>query len=159
MPPARQGENILVAENEFSSNYFPWLLLREHGYELRAVASTGDGASADAFAEVADDGTRLIAVSAVHSATGYRIDIGALSRIAARSGAWFFVDACQAAGAIPIDVVHDGVDFLAVASHKFLLGARGMGYLFVRRELLDRIRPIFPGWKAARTRHQFCGRH
>jgi cysteine desulfurase / selenocysteine lyase len=150
MPPAKRGENIVVAENEFSSNYFPWLLLRERGYDVRAVPSTGEGISAEAFGEVADGGTRLVAVSAVHSPTGYRTDLAALGRVAARSGAWFFVDACQAAGAVPLDVVRDGVDFLAAASHKFLLGSRGMGYLFVRRGLLDRIRPILPGWKAAR---------
>ena len=149
MPPARHGENIVVAENEFSSNYFPWLLLRERGYEVRTVSSTSS-LLADAYGEIADGGTRLIAVSAVHSATGYRTDLAALSQVAARSGAWFFVDACQAAGAVPLDVVRDGVDFLAVASHKFLLGSRGMGYLFVRRGLLERIHPILPGWKAAR---------
>ena len=43
LPPAKRGENIVVAENEFSSNYFPWLLLRERGYEVRAVPATGDG--------------------------------------------------------------------------------------------------------------------
>lgn len=150
MPPAKRGESIVVAESEFSSNYFPWLLLRERGYEVRAVPSTGDGISADSYGEFSDGGTRLIAVSAVHSPTGYRTDLAALSQVAARSGAWFFVDACQAAGAVPLDVVRDGVDFLAAASHKFLLGSRGMGYLFVRRQLLDRIRPILPGWKAAR---------
>ena len=150
MPPGKRGENIVVADHEFTSNYFPWLLLREHGYDVRAVPSAGDSISAEAFAGVADGGTRLIAVSAVHSPTGYRTDLAALSRLAARSGAWLFVDACQAAGAVPLDVVRDGVDFLAAASHKFLLGSRGMGYLFVRRELLDRIRPVFPGWKAAR---------
>jgi selenocysteine lyase/cysteine desulfurase len=151
LPPAKHGENIVVAGNEFTSNYFPWLLLRERGYEVRAVAPGGDGASASAFGHAADGGTRLVAVSAVHSATGYRADLPALSRVAARSGAWFFVDACQAAGAVPLDVVRDGVDFLAAASHKFLLGSRGMGYLYVRRGLLDRLRPIVPGWKAARN--------
>ncbi len=154
MPPGKRGENIVVVANEFSSNYFPWLLLRERGYEVRTVPSIGEGISAEAFGEVADSGTRLIAVSAVHSATGYRTDLSALSQVAARSGAWFFVDACQAAGAVPIDVARDGIDFLAASSYKFLLGARGMGYLFVRRALLDRIRPILPGWKAARTPHQ-----
>jgi selenocysteine lyase/cysteine desulfurase len=150
LPPGTPGENIVVPENEFASNYFPWVLLRERGYEVRTVPSTGDGVPADAFGEVADGGTRLLAVSAVHSANGYRTDLAALSRVAARSGAWLFVDACQAAGAVPIDVVRDGIDFLAAASHKFLLGSRGMGYLYVRRELVDRIRPILPGWKAAR---------
>ena len=154
MPPARRGENIVVAENEFTSNYFPWLLLRERGYDVRAVPATADGASPDAFGDIADGGTRLIAVSAVHSPTGYRADLGAFSRVAARSGAWFFVDACQAAGAVPLDVVRDGVDFLAAASHKFLLGSRGMGYLYVRRELIDQMRPILPGWKAARVPHE-----
>jgi selenocysteine lyase/cysteine desulfurase len=150
LPPARRGENIVVGDREFSSNYFPWLLLRERGYEVRALR-LDPGPTADAFAEAADDGTRLIAVSAVHSPNGYRADLAALGRVAARSGAWFFVDACQAAGAVPLDVARDGVDFLAAASHKFLLGSRGMGYLYVRRALLERIRPVGPGWKAART--------
>ncbi len=152
--PGKPGENVLVGENEFSSNYFPWLLLRERGYEVRAVPPAGDGFSADAFAEHADGGTRLIAVSAVHSPTGYQADLAAFRRLASRSGAWFFVDGCQAAGAVPVDVVRDEVDFLAAASHKWLLGARGMGYLYVRPELLERMRPILPGWKAGRTPHE-----
>jgi selenocysteine lyase/cysteine desulfurase len=150
LPPAQRGENIVVADREFSSNYFPWLLLRERGYDVRTVALTEDGVRPDAYAAVADGGTRLIAVAAVQSATGFRADVPAISKIAARSGAWLFVDACQAAGAVPIDVVRDGVDFLATSNHKFLLGARGMGYLFVRRALLERLRPVVPGWKAAR---------
>ena len=105
--------------------------------------------SADDYGAQADGGTRLIATSAVHSPTGYRTDLGALSRLAARSGARLFVDACQAAGAVPLDVRRDRIDFLAASSHKFLLGARGMGYLFVRRELLGSVLPIGPGWKAA----------
>ncbi|MBT2550157.1 aminotransferase class V-fold PLP-dependent enzyme [Arthrobacter sp. ISL-65] len=150
LPPARRGENIVVAENEFASNYYPWLLLRERGYGVRAVAADGDGVSAEALGRAADGGTRLIAVSAVHPVTGFRANLGSISRVAAGSGAWFFVDACQAAGAVPLDVVRDGVDFLATASHKFLLGSRGMGYLYVRPGLLDRLQPIVPGWKAAR---------
>jgi selenocysteine lyase/cysteine desulfurase len=150
LPSARPGENIIVAGNEFSSNYFPWLLLRERGYEVRTVLPVDEGFPVDAYARLADGGTRLIAASAVHSHNGYQTDLGALSVLAARSGAWFFVDASQAAGAVPINVARDGIDFLAAASHKFLLGSRGMGYLYVRRELLERIRPVGPGWKAAR---------
>jgi selenocysteine lyase/cysteine desulfurase len=150
LPPARPGENVVLAGNEYSSNYFPWLLLRERGYEVRALPPTNESASADDYAALADGGTRLIAVSAVHSPTGYRPDLGALSALAARSGARLFVDACQAAGAIPLDVRRDRIDFLAAASHKFLLGSRGMGYLFVRRELLPAMHPVVPGWKAAR---------
>jgi selenocysteine lyase/cysteine desulfurase len=150
LPPAGSGENIVVAENEFASNYYPWLLLRDRGYDVRAVAAEGDVVPAEALTRAADGGTRLIAVSAVHPVTGFRADLASLSRAAADSGAWFFVDACQAAGAVPLDVARDGVDFLATASHKFLLGSRGMGYLYVRPGLIDRLRPVVPGWKAAR---------
>ena len=149
LPAAKPGENVVVGENEFSSNFFPWQLVRERGYDVRTVKAACFGA-VDAFAELADAGTRLIAVSAVHSPTGYRVDLQGLSQIAQQSGAWFFVDACQAVNAVPVDVVRDGIDFLAASSHKFLLSARGMGYLYVRRALLDRIRPIGPGWKAGR---------
>src|SRR5262245_11388096 len=150
MPNAARGENVVLADKEFASNYYPWVLLRERGYEIRRVPLSDDGVSTDAYAAAADGGTRLIAASAVHSLNGFRTDLAALSRIAARSGAWFFVDACQAAGAVPLDVIADGVDFLAASSHKFLLGSRGMGYLYVRPHLLERLHPIFPGWKAAR---------
>jgi len=149
MPAAGRGESVVVGEGEFSSNYYPWLLLRERGYEIRRVPSVAGAFPAESYGALADAGTRLIAASAVQSASGYRADLDALSRVAARSGAWLFVDACQAAGAVPVNV-GDGADFLAAASHKFLLGSRGMGYLYVRRALLDRIRPVLPGWKAAR---------
>jgi selenocysteine lyase/cysteine desulfurase len=150
MPQARRGENIVVSGGEFASNYFPWVLLRERGYAIRTVEAGDDGVAADAYDQAADGGTRLIAVSAVDSPTGYRADVAAIGRIAARSGAWMFVDACQAAGAVALNVEREGVDFLATSSHKFLLGSKGMGYLFVRRQLLDRLRPTGPGWKAAR---------
>jgi cysteine desulfurase / selenocysteine lyase len=150
MPAAEHGENVVVAENEFASNYYSWLLLQERGYHVRTVAPGGEGVSAEEFERAADGGTRLIAVSAVSSANGYRTDLDAIGQIARNSGAWFFVDACQAAGAVPLDVVRVGVDFLAAASHKFLLGSRGMGYLYVRRDLLDALHPVGPGWKAAR---------
>jgi len=148
--PAKIGENVLVADIEFSSNYYPWLLLKDRGYEVRIVPSQEGTLPADAYAGLADRGTRLIAVSAVQSSSGYRADLKALSEIAGRSNAWLFVDACQAAGAIDIDVRRDGIDFMATSSHKFLLGSRGMGYFYVRNELLDKMRPVCPGWKAAR---------
>jgi selenocysteine lyase/cysteine desulfurase len=146
---AKPNENILVADIEFSSNLFPWLSLKNLGYDVRIVKSIDGMIELDSFAQLADGGTRLIAAGAVQSSNGFRINLNELRQIANRSGAWLFIDACQAAGAVSIDVQRDGIDFLASASHKFLLGSRGMGYLFVRRKLLEQCRPIMPGWKAA----------
>jgi len=146
---AKPGENILVADFEFSSNYFPWVLLKERGYEIRVVPSREGMVLNDSYAALADGKTRLIAASAVQSTSGFRANLSELSQIAHQSNAWFFVDGCQAVGAVPLDVKRDGIDILATASHKFLLGTRGMGYLYLRRELLDQFKPILPGWKAA----------
>jgi selenocysteine lyase/cysteine desulfurase len=130
------------------------LQLRDRGYDVRTVTPRGDAVPVESYRAVIDGGTRLITASAVHSASGYRTDLAALAELAAECGARLFVDACQAAGAVAIDVKRDRVDFLAAASHKFLLGSRGMGYLYVRRALLDGVRPVNPGWKAARKPHE-----
>ena len=151
IPEAGPGENILVADCEFSSNYFPWLMLRKKGYEIRTVLTRNGTLSLRSFEEKADSRTRLIAVSAVQSSSGFRINPEEFSELAHRSGALLFVDACQATGAVPMDVRKDRIDILAVASHKYLLGARGMGYLFIRRELQEEFRPVIPGWKAAQN--------
>jgi selenocysteine lyase/cysteine desulfurase len=150
LPPGTPGENVLVGESEFASNFLPWAGLRGRGYEVRLVPSRDGGFRTEDFARLSDGGTRLIAVSAVQSATGYRADLGALADIAARFGAWLVTDASQAVGAIPIDVVADGIDALFTCNHKFLLGMRGLGYLYVRREHLSQWEPVAPGWRAAR---------
>src|SRR5690349_10287256 len=59
LPEPRPGDNIVVADGEFSSNYFGWLLLKERGYEIRTVSAAADGAlDAERYAERADAGTR-----------------------------------------------------------------------------------------------------
>lgn len=147
--PARPGENILVGEQEFTSNYLPWTLLARQGYEIRRVPFDNGAPAIDAFAARADQRTRLLAVSAVQSASGVAADLAAMSELARRSQAWVFADACQAVGAVPVDVKQTGVDFLATSGHKFLCGTRGMGYLYARQELLPALRPVLPGWKSA----------
>ncbi len=147
--PARTGDNIVVAAEEFTSNYYPWLLLRDRGYEVHTVSLSDQQPSVDEYAAAVNSQTRLLAVSAVKSSTGVAADLSALADIVHRGDGWLFVDACQAAGAVPLNVREANVDFLATSSHKFLCGTRGMGYLFVRSELVPAMRPVTPGWKAA----------
>jgi selenocysteine lyase/cysteine desulfurase len=88
-------------------------------------------------------------VSAIQTASGHRSDLAALSSIARSVGAWLFVDASQAAGAVDLsgDLAH--VDFLSTSDHKFLLNAaRGMGYLYIRREVQAQLLPLGAGWRA-----------
>ena len=144
---AQPGENIVVSEQEFTSNLFPWRVLESKGYQLRLIPSNEGIVPAEMYADYTDSATRLIAVSAVNAKNGYQVDLDTLSAVAHQHSAWLYVDACQAVGAIPLLVKE--IDFLAATSHKFLLGTRGTGYLYVRRNLLPVISPVIPGWKAA----------
>jgi selenocysteine lyase/cysteine desulfurase len=144
-----QGGNILVGAEEFTSNLFPWRLLEARGFEIRALPPEGGRVAEQAFEAVADHATRLIAVSAVQSATGYRADLARLREVADRSGALLYVDAAQAAGALALDIGAPRIDALAAPSHKFLLGTRGMGYGYFDPALRDALDPVWAGWKAA----------
>jgi selenocysteine lyase/cysteine desulfurase len=100
-------------------------------------------------ADRVDSRTRMLAVAAVRHTTGFRADLPALSRVAHDRGALFVVDGVQAAGAVPLNVADDGIDVLAGAGFKWLLGPHGTGYLYVKPAVQDRIRPVLPGMFAA----------
>jgi selenocysteine lyase/cysteine desulfurase len=91
----------------------------------------------------------MIAVAAVNHLSGFRSDLRRLSRIAHDRGAVFVVDGVQAAGVVPLNVDDDGIDVLAGAGFKWLLGLHGTGYVYIRSSLWDRIQPVLPGMFAA----------
>lgn len=146
---AAAGENLIIGAQEYSSNHFPWRQLAARGYDIRQVPFRGGGIEPEEIAARVDGGTRLIALSAVQTATGHRSDLSAVSVIARRVGAWVFVDGSQSVGALDMTAELPGIDFLATSDHKFLLNAgRGMGYLYVRPGLREKILPLGAGWKA-----------
>jgi cysteine desulfurase/selenocysteine lyase len=147
--PAAPDENLIVGEQEYSSNHFPWRQLAARGYDIRLAAFRDGGVLPDEVARHADGGTRLIAVSAVQSATGHRTDLAAISRIAHEHGALLFVDGSQSVGALDVAEDTSIADFMAFSDHKFLLNAgRGMGYLYIRREHQPHLVPFGAGWRA-----------
>lgn len=144
------GDNLVVPAEEHWNNTFPWLALRERGIEVRIVPLDSDLRLDPArVAEQVDARTRLVAVAAVRHTTGFRTDLKALGRIAHDRGALLVVDGIQAAGVMPLHVETDGIDVLASAGFKWLLGFPGTGFLYVRPGLEDRIRPALPGMFAA----------
>ncbi|MCZ6861322.1 MAG: aminotransferase class V-fold PLP-dependent enzyme [Alphaproteobacteria bacterium] len=146
---ADRGESIVIGEREYSSNHFPWRLLERKGYEIRQIPFRNGGLEPDDIAEQADGGTRLIAFSAVQTASGHRSDILAIADIAGRAGAMTFVDGAQMAGALPVAPYLDSIDVFATSDHKFLLNAgRGMGYCYIRESVQRSIVPTNAGWKA-----------
>jgi len=142
----RPGEEVLLGENEFPSNAIPWLALRERGVGVRAI--TNNRMTPDVLRREIRKNTRVVTVSWVSYADGYRHDLAALSEIAHANGALFCVDVIQGLGAFPLDVAACGIDAAYGGGAKWLLALQGVSFLYLREALLDRVGLVAPGWRS-----------
>lgn len=142
----RPGDNVVTLADEFPSNAYPWLNLASRGVETRRVATDNGRLNVDDLAAACDERTRIVSVSWVGYATGYRHAVERIAAIAHERGALIMLDAIQGLGALPFDVRQTPVDFLAADGHKWMLGPEGAGIAYIRREHLDRLRPFGVGW-------------
>ena len=138
----RPGDEILVTAMEHHSNLIPWQLLAEQtGAVLRAAPLTERGElDLDAWRELLSERTRLVAVAHVSNALGTVNPVRELADAAHARGALVLVDGAQSAPHFQVDVSALGCDFFACSGHK-LYGPTGIGVLFGRAELLERMPP------------------
>jgi len=153
--PWERGDNVVTLAGEFPSNLYPWLNLQSRGVETRLVETDGPAVDPQRIADACDERTRIVSVSWVDYATGWRIDPAEIAAVAHDHGALFFLDAIQGLGVFPLDVGAAGVDFLAADGHKWMLGPEGAGLLYVKQEHLDRLRPTGVGWNSVAGRFDY----
>ena len=140
---------IVISEYEF-----PTVGQIAHAQELRGaevvhVLPEPDGSiPVERFAEAIDDRTALVCCTTMSYRTGHRQDVAAIARLAHEHGALCLADSYQAVGAIDLDARALGVDFVTGGTVKYLLGSAGLGFLYVRRELLAQLLPTQTGWFA-----------
>ncbi|HWN08779.1 MAG TPA: aminotransferase class V-fold PLP-dependent enzyme [Pyrinomonadaceae bacterium] len=143
----RQGDNIVTFRNEFPSNIYPWLRLREtFGVEVRMCEERDGRIDIDELIGLLDSRTRLVAISHVQYASGFRADLERIGRAARAHDALLVVDAIQSVGVIPVDVEAELVDVAAGACHKWLLTPEGVGWLYLSARARDRVKPTLVGW-------------
>lgn len=152
----RAGDSVVVPANEFPSNLAPWRQLVRRGVEVREVDVPASGRlELDSLLSAMDGSTRLVALSWVGFASGWRIDVAKFCQAVHERGGLLFLDAIQGLGAFPLDVNETGVDFLAADGHKWMLGPEGAGVMFVRSEHLDQLDPLLVGWHSLDARAAF----
>ncbi len=150
--PWRAGDSVVTAAEEYPSNLLPWMNLADRGVTLRTVPTRPDGRiRVEDLAGAIDATTRVLTISHVEFASGFRNDLDALSEICRARGVALFVDAIQGLGPLTLDVRRTPIDFLAADGHKWLLGPEGAGILYIRRDWIERLRPIGVGWKSVTT--------
>lgn len=149
------GDNLICAETEFPANVYPWTNLRRRGVEVRFAKARDNRIVAEDFATLMDNRTRLVAVSLVEFGTGYRNDIDALAELCHERGACLCVDGIQGIGALQFDVGQTPIHFLATQAAKWMLGPVGIGFLYMRRDLLSRVEPVMAGWRSVVDRDDY----
>lgn len=156
----RPGDCVLGLADDFPANVYPWTELATRGVTRHTVAPRIDGRyHIDDFAAALTPRTRVVAVSLVHYATGFRLPIEPLAEICHARGVLLCVDGIQGLGALPVDVPALGCDFLVADSHKWLLGLEGLGLLYIRHELLDQLDTALTGWVGRVRRSDYDDLH
>jgi selenocysteine lyase/cysteine desulfurase len=141
------GVNVVTDALHFEGSLYLYGELQRQGLDVRMV-KPHDGciALSDLESQI-DKNTKLVAISLVSMINGFQHDLKAVCERAHAQGAYVFADIVQAAGAVPIDVHACGVDFCSGASYKWLMGDMGVGFLYVREELIDRLRRSQYGYR------------
>jgi len=140
------GDEVLITGLEHHSNIVPWQwLCQKTGARLRVVPVTDDGElRLEEMAALMSERTRFVAATHVSNAIGTVNPIRAMADIAHAHGAAFLVDGAQAAPHLAVDVQALGCDFYVLSGHK-CYGPTGIGVLYGRAELLERMSPFLGG--------------
>ncbi|MBN1541783.1 aminotransferase class V-fold PLP-dependent enzyme [candidate division KSB1 bacterium] len=146
--PLNKGDEIITSTHEHAGLAIPLLnRMQHHGLVLKTFepdVESGLG-NVERIARLITKRTRLIFISHITCTLGQRFPEREIADLAHSKNIWFALDGAQVAGNMPIDVSHYDCDFYATGGHKWVLGPKRTGFLYVRESLLDTLRPITVG--------------
>ena len=139
------GDQILTGEMEYASNYLELLhLARQKNVEIKLVPTDASGCiDLDQLENTISARTRLIALTHIASQRGDIQPAVEVGQIARTNKVVFLLDACQSAGQLPLDVSELGCDMLCGTGRKYLRGPRGTGFLYINKDRLEELEPVF----------------
>jgi cysteine desulfurase/selenocysteine lyase len=142
----KAGDEIVLTEMEHHSNIVPWqMLCSEIGCTIKVAPITDDGEiDLERFESMINERTKMVAVIHVSNVIGTVSPVRRMAQMAKAAGAWVLIDGAQSVSHQPVDVQDLGCDFFAFSGHK-LYGPTGVGVLYGRAEILDRMQPYQGG--------------
>ena len=149
----KPGDHVVTSSMEHNAVMRPLRFLEKQGIVIKIAQCAADGTlDVSEIAKLIDNKTRLVVISLASNVTGTILPVAEVTPVAHQFGALVLADAAQAAGAIPIDLRQNGVDFLAFTGHKELLGPTGIGGLIISQNVDARtITPLMFGGTGSRS--------
>jgi selenocysteine lyase/cysteine desulfurase len=126
----REGDEVITYTREYPTLVLPWLQLRDLGVQVRFVEDRSCRYEIDDVKELITQRTRVVVLSLVNFAHGFRAPLEEIGRLCKERDIWFVVDACQALGAVPVDVGELGADIVSAHAYKHLLGGFGVSICY-----------------------------
>ena len=145
--PLSAGENLVVIDQEYPSNYYSWRRLAEaRGAAIRSVRPAHGVSLTEAVVAAIDRDTSVVAIANCRWTDGYLVDLHRVGQAVRRNGAALVIDASQSLGAYPLDVHECRPDFVVGVGYKWLLGPYGLGYLYVSERWHADGEPLEESW-------------
>jgi cysteine desulfurase / selenocysteine lyase len=147
----KPGDRILTSMGEYASNVISYLqIARKTGAEIQVVPNDDHGQmSVAALQTMLDDRVKLVSLSHIPTNGGLVQPVEEVGELVKDTKALYLVDACQSVGQVPVDVQRMHIDMLSATSRKYLRGPRGVGFLYVRQDLIEALEPPFLDLHAA----------
>lgn len=145
--PLKRGDEVILTNHEHAGNALPWLArARRDGIVIKQLhlARTFDE-TLNRLESLLTSRTRCIAVPHITCTIGQVLPARQIASLAHDRGIWFFLDGAHTPGMLPLDVKQLGCDFFASCGHKWMMGPKGTGFLYVRKELLEVVEPYWTG--------------
>jgi selenocysteine lyase/cysteine desulfurase len=154
-----ERRKIVMGEFEFPTMGQIWLAQQKRGAEIQFLPAENGGIAPSAYAKAVDPQTLIVPLTHVCFMNGFRSDVAPVVKIARERGALIMLDDYQDAGTRPVNVKALDLDFYVSGALKYLLSPSGIAFLYVRRELIEKLTPTITGWFGQENPFAFDVKH
>jgi cysteine desulfurase/selenocysteine lyase len=146
--PLKEGDQVLLMQNDFPTNIVPWLALSKKGIQVRQIKAAEHVLTPDELVANMSPNTKVVCLSWVHTFSGHKIDVIRIGEICREKGITFILNCSQAIGAFAVDVSRIPVDAVVCAGYKWMLGPYGTGFCWIKPEVRDTLNYNHAYWQS-----------